>query len=264
MNKLYLGDNLEVMREMKSASIYEIIFPNNKRYIGKTSLENPEDRIQQHFNDAQKGSKLLVHNAIRKYGQNNITINWLHYKCVSESDLNDLERYYIAQKKTNDLQFGYNMTEGGEGVKGWKHSEESKEKIREAQKEYSKNPEVRKKRSEVHKGKVVTEETRQKMSDAQKGKKPSKESNDKRSKTLKIHWSNPEVRSKHKEIINTPEIKQKKAEAQKGKKHSEETKQKLSVIQTGRKLSEETKQKISKARKAYWADKKKKEGNIDE
>ena len=40
-----------------------------------------------------------------------------------------LEKYLIAYFNTTNPEFGYNVTKGGEGVSGFKHSEESKAKM---------------------------------------------------------------------------------------------------------------------------------------
>ena len=36
------------------------------------------------------------------------------------------EKYYISKYKTNNSEFGYNLTEGGDGIVGFKFSEEAK------------------------------------------------------------------------------------------------------------------------------------------
>lgn len=53
----------------------------------------------------------MLHNAIRKYGKENFTVEIIH-KCDTHQELDSLERYYISKYDT--LNNGYNMTEGGE------------------------------------------------------------------------------------------------------------------------------------------------------
>ena len=50
-------------------------------------------------------------------------------ECRDILDLNKSEKYFIEQYKTNKFN-GYNLTDGGEGIVGYKHSEETKNKIR--------------------------------------------------------------------------------------------------------------------------------------
>jgi group I intron endonuclease len=40
-----------------------------------------------------------------------------------------MEINYIEQYKSNDRNYGYNLTDGGDGLSGYKHSDESRQKI---------------------------------------------------------------------------------------------------------------------------------------
>ena len=46
---------------------------NGKRYVGITS-RGYQERFKEHIHDALNGSKTILHNAIRKYGQDNFDI----------------------------------------------------------------------------------------------------------------------------------------------------------------------------------------------
>lgn len=66
-----------------------------------------------------------------KYGKENFQWEIIYQSLNKEHCLNEMETYFI--KEYNSLiPKGYNMSEGGEGNKifGWKHSIETKEKIR--------------------------------------------------------------------------------------------------------------------------------------
>ena len=130
---------------------------NGKLYIGKTGSDLTHRRWG-HLHSAKKGSKLVFHQAIRKYGEENFEFSVIE-KCSPECDLSERERFHISQ---NDciVPNGYNMTIGGDGqAKGWKNpmkgihflSEEVKAVIRE-------------KRALQ----ITTEETKQKMRESQK------------------------------------------------------------------------------------------------
>jgi len=130
---------------------------NHKVYVGKTS-NTLEYRQLGHFNAAKKGSKLVFHQAIRKYGIDCFKFSVL-CKCSSLENLNRREKYFITSLDSM-IPNGYNMTVGGDGqVKGWKsptkgthfHSEEAKAIIRE-------------KRALQ----IITEETKQKQSESLK------------------------------------------------------------------------------------------------
>jgi len=157
---------------------------NGKIYIGQT-IKSLNARISNHISDALANKyNVHFHSALRKYGADNF--EWgIIAECDDIDELNRLEIYFIGWYDTYNN--GYNMTMGGEGISGWKHTEEAKRKNSEAHKGgnhpmYGKHPteETRKKLSVSKKGennpnydKHPTEETRRKMSEANKGEKNS-------------------------------------------------------------------------------------------
>ena len=52
--------------------------------------------------------------AINKYGKDNIIWSIID-ECIDEKDMNDKEILYIKEYNSNDTNFGYNITEGGDG-----------------------------------------------------------------------------------------------------------------------------------------------------
>lgn len=82
---------------------------NNKSYIGQTRY-TVEFRWRQH---QHKKDNAYFHNAIKKYGVENFTVEILE-EC-DYKDLDSKEIYYIAKYDT--FNNGYNMTLGGEGNK---------------------------------------------------------------------------------------------------------------------------------------------------
>lgn len=99
---------------------------NNKIYIGKTIL-GLNRRMRAHYHEAEKRSyKMVFHDALRKYGKDNFV--WEILDTVMLSDLLlDLEKFYIA-KYNSKIPNGYNMTDGGDGMSGYKPSEETRKK----------------------------------------------------------------------------------------------------------------------------------------
>jgi hypothetical protein len=63
----------------------------------------------------------LIGKALRKYGQENFIFGWIEFN-LTEKAANELEIKQIAFWKTNIYRhgndFGYNMTDGGEGTSG--------------------------------------------------------------------------------------------------------------------------------------------------
>ena len=101
---------------------------NGKKYYGITSEDNPEKRWKKgyyHNNHFQ--------NAINKYGWENFE-HIIIAENLSKKEAELKEQELILRNKTNNQAFGYNLTSGGEGVSGYKFSEESRKKMSEARK----------------------------------------------------------------------------------------------------------------------------------
>lgn len=96
------------------------------KYIGQT-IQPLEKRQSAHECSAKKGSKYYFHRALKKYGSKNFKWQIID-TATSFDELNIKEKKYIAlyDARIN----GYNLTAGGRGIHGWKHSEQTKEKIR--------------------------------------------------------------------------------------------------------------------------------------
>jgi group I intron endonuclease len=173
---------------------------DGKSYIGQYCKDNPKQRFTNHKSRArnEKSSEYL-YRAIRKHGIENfecITI------CVCENDkLNELEIKYIKEFDTFGPN-GYNMTAGGQGIKNYKHSSDTKERLRIASTGKYPDEETRNRISKGLLGHGCSEETREKLRKASTGieKKPetieklrkamigrivSKETSEKLSKSLK-------------------------------------------------------------------------------
>ena len=126
---------------------------NNKIYIGFTSKKLKE-RLSKHHRDAiyNKRKTILCH-AIRKYGIENFEIKLL-FKVNNYDKIIGLESECIKKYKTYYEEHGYNMTFGGEGTIGHKHSLETKQKMVSA-----------------HLGKKHSSSTKLKLSNLRKGNK---------------------------------------------------------------------------------------------
>ncbi len=164
------------------------------------------------------------------------------------------ERAWIARFRADGAAL-LNATDGGAGSPGWvpddafraasaarsrarkgeKRSEESKQRMSEAQLRNEAAINAFRKRSQRPK----SEETRRRLSLAQRGKKHSEESKKKMSESRQD--VSEETRAKLREAVM---------------KRPEEQRQAFAKCQVGKTKSEETKMKMSEARRAYWAQKK--------
>lgn len=101
--------------------IYKITNPKGRIYVGKTYCLRK--RVSCHKCAAGKGSNIVLHNSIKKYGWENHTLEVIEE--VDESLLNEREVFWIKELKTycyeNPGQM--NMTLGGQGQRStWGHN----------------------------------------------------------------------------------------------------------------------------------------------
>jgi len=101
---------------------------NGKRYIGITKA-GLEKRASRHFRTARFGQKgSVIGAAIRKYKQRNIKFSVLAV-CPSWEYAQNLEIAAIQIFKPE-----YNITQGGDGTVGYRHTEEHKRRVSQRQK----------------------------------------------------------------------------------------------------------------------------------
>lgn len=97
---------------------------NNKCYIGKTN--NISKRKSAHIRKAFiENSQLPFYRSLRKYGKDKFEFSILD-EFDSEDIIFELEKFYIKAYKSNKLDYGYNLTDGGEGSSGTCHNENQK------------------------------------------------------------------------------------------------------------------------------------------
>lgn len=139
-----------------------------------------KQRWCEHKSDA-KFKNYHLYKSMNKYGIENFNIyeiDRVESKILLEfnENLNALERYYIELYNTFDKNVGYNETTGGEGVCGYKQSEEQIELIRKRVRGRVVSEETKKKISDYWKANVnpmlgchLSEDAKRKISEANKG-----------------------------------------------------------------------------------------------
>lgn len=181
---------------MNNYKVYIHIFPNNKVYIGITS-QKPNERWK---NGKGYYGSTRIHNAIQKYGWENIQHEIL-YENLTKEEAENKEKELIQQYKSYDEKYGYNLELGGNLRK--EVSEETKEKWR--KKLSGKNNPMY--------GKHMSEENKKRMSERNKGKNnPMYGKSANKGKHL-----TEEQKQKLSKIMNSPEVHKKLSEASKGK-----------------------------------------------
>lgn len=171
---------------MSCGSIYKIVFPNGKHYIGLTTT-SLEQRTKEHKQCAKNGDTKCLYNAIRKYK----LVDTLELLEIDTADtmeeLCEKEIRYINEYYSYYMNgCGYNMTYGGDGTFGYVYTEEVRQKISASGKKfhednpeagiehskrmrkYFENPEAREKNRQAQKKRFEKPEASQKISQSQK------------------------------------------------------------------------------------------------
>lgn len=197
---------------------------NDKKYIGITGQNPPERRWRN--GTAYKNNPYFI-NAIEKYGWD----GFKHEVILTGVTLvyaQQVEIALIKHYKTRNPLYGYNLTNGGEGVEAM-------------------TDEIRKKISVAHIGMLASEATKKKMSEQRLGENNS------------FYGKHHSEESK-KKISEANKVRSGEDTAFYGKHHSEETKAQLSMLQTkrlsvpennpfyGKHHSDESKEKIRNTR----------------
>jgi hypothetical protein len=102
---------------------------NGKIYIGITN-QGAQTRWLHHLYESRSGSDFPIHNAIRKYGVDNFQIEVIEVISGDYDYLKEREVYWVKFYDSYNKEKGYNLTVGGDGTFGRRHSEATKEKIR--------------------------------------------------------------------------------------------------------------------------------------
>jgi len=128
---------------------------NKKQYVGITKFSITE-RFYQHV---KRG--FLLTEAIQKYGEDKFFIELIE-EVDTAGTAYELEQYYIKQYNTK-VPYGYNLTDGGDGIFGWEVTEEYRQECSERVKQLHKEKKV------GMYGKKHSDDTKRKMSEASKG-----------------------------------------------------------------------------------------------
>lgn len=178
---------------------------NNKKYIGQ-SVDIFNERWPKHLRLLQKNEhhNRYLQCAWNKYGEKKFVFEILEE--IKEENLNKREATLIFEHKTFlDRNCGYNLTAGGDGSVGLRHTEETKKKQSKIMKEKYSNG------NHPCWGRILSNETKIKISKSNKGKKNSDEQ--KRNHAIKMTGEGNSMFGKER----TPEWKKTHSETMKGK-----------------------------------------------
>ena len=211
---------------------------NNKGYVGITTRSLSRRWYEHRFVPNSCGQ--LLAKAINKYGEQAFEIMPIASAKTLEN-LKEVEKDLIMQFQTK-VPFGYNLTDGGDGVFGFKQSEEQKKHNGDLKRGTKASEETKAKMRVAHSreknhfyGKTHTEEAKKKNAEAHKG--------------MAGHWLGKPRDEETRKKISQSLI------GQAGRPHTEEAKKKISLAHTGKKQgspSLETRKKLSLATKKVW------------
>lgn len=142
---------------------------NGKRYVGQTS-QSLIKRWKRHQYLLPHRRSSYLYNAIQKYGVDNFEIKPLIIvACKSEMDYYEIE--LIRVWNLRNPQFGYNLTDGGGGMLGFRLSEDTKRRMSEHVKseDHCKNISKSKIGNMSRLGLKHSEDTKKRMSEVAKG-----------------------------------------------------------------------------------------------
>lgn len=155
-------------------TVYKHTSPSGKIYIGITSTS-----VKKRWaNGNGYKTQPLMKKAIEKYGWDNFTHEIIATNIDRETAY-EMEKYFISKFKSNEKEFGYNISAGGEKTAlGLKRTQEQIQKMRERALGHHHTEETRKKISLANSGKnnfmygkKHSNETKLKISKANKGSK---------------------------------------------------------------------------------------------
>lgn len=161
-------------------SIYRITnLVTSKIYIGFTS--NPDKRWKEHLQGSTESNPSeILYKSMRKHGVGNFVFDVIYQSKDGLFTKNVMENYFIVEYNSyisSPNSVGYNMTLGGDGVIGYKFTEEQRNKISNAKIGKPRSNETRAKLSASKKGKpspmkgrTQSIEARERIAAARKGK----------------------------------------------------------------------------------------------
>lgn len=132
---------------------------NGKRYVGITSRDTPERRWQ-----SGRGYNENTHfkSAIDKYGWDCFKHEVI-FENMTSAEAKAKERELIAEWKTQDTKFGYNMTSGGDGTPDYHPSPETRAKLSECRKRENLSEETRRRKSEAMHNRKLSDEHKKRI-----------------------------------------------------------------------------------------------------
>jgi len=165
------------MINSKETGVYKIInLINNKIYVGSSSSTKDgfKDRIRTHIRllNSKTHPNKHLQSAWDKYGSHNFSFQIIEV-IEDKNKIIEREQFWIDFYCVTNPDIGYNLSPTANSQLGFRHSEESKKKMSESAKKYSK--EISERMKKLNTGKKMSDEQKTKISKKIKGLKRSDE-----------------------------------------------------------------------------------------
>lgn len=207
-----------------SAIIYALVDPKTKlcRYVGKTKGTS-RARLKAHISDARRNSVVPRFRWISKLSREGMQPEVIEIETVGDSEWQEAEQFWICYMRSIGCPL-LNATDGGDGLHGFTHSEETKRKMSEAGFRTNADPQIKASRGDGVRRAFASPEARERLSES-----------------LRISHSRESVKIKlraaSKAQAATAEFKERIRKTHTGKIVSAETRAKLSAHRKGVRLS---------------------------
>ena len=178
--------------------VYIHTCPNKKKYICIHEGTHPKNRWR---SNGRGYKKQIFYRAIEKYGWNNI--DHKYFEVSTRGLMKFWEKVLIYHYKSNDPDYGYNLTDGGESASGripwnkghkwnehpnWNNIKESISNANKGKRLSREHLNILKSIPVWNKGKHMSNESRLKISESNKGRKRTDEFKKRRSDYMKEYW----------------------------------------------------------------------------
>lgn len=219
-------------------------------YVGKGSKR----RVFDHENEARKGHKCHKCNIIRKVLREGDEIQrYILLTTGDEQEAFDYEREMIALHGRENL---CNLTDGGDGISGYKASDASKKKSSAYRKQLYTNAEARKKAGNGSRRVWQDPQRREELSAKIAERARTIENRARQGRVTKARWLNPACRAKSVAAIRaaqTPEVSAKRSQKAKERYADPSAREKTAQALKVAKSTPEAKAEQSERSKAMWA-----------
>ena len=193
--------------------IYSVInLSNNKEYVGKDKSGDPENHRWKHHRKmaAQSKPKGYFHRALKKAG-GPLRFKWSIIWCGPIELLNEKEIFYIKKRHTfvrDPLCRGYNLTRGGGGASGFKHSRLAKKMMSVIVRLQYEDQAIRDKHSIAAVSRFESQTERDKQSAIMKLRYKSKAARKKHSITMKRVYASSAARERMRAVQARPDVRE--------------------------------------------------------